>query len=143
MTPENKTKTKRAPETRNDRQSQPFSFHRLTHVSSSHFAAAIVPQAGQRRLSSSVIQRSMSGLRSLPRSVTWNDSSRMTEGDSCRPGAWQYQRKRSCRLHKKGHKYLILIRYCLVRSSSHLPIDVSGRTLSTTIPTVSAKRTGL
>ena len=76
--------------------------HLLTHVSSSYyFAAAIVPQAGQRRLSSSVIQRSMSGLRSLPRSVTWNDSSRITVGVSCCPGVWQYQRKRSCRSHKK------------------------------------------
>jgi len=81
-----------------------------------YFASAIVPQFGQRRLSSLDIHCSMNGLSCVPMSVKWNDASRMTVGSSC-SGARQYQRSRS--------------------------MAALGRTLSITIPTVLAKRTGL
>lgn len=68
----------------------------VSHCVRLYFAAATVPQAGQRRLSSLVIQCSMAGLSSVSRSVRWKDASRMTVGVSC-PGARQYQRKRSFR----------------------------------------------
>jgi hypothetical protein len=113
-------------------------FHHSTRsIPIPYLAAAIIPQAGQRRLSSSVIQRSISGLSCVPRSVTWKASSRMMVGTSC-TGARQYHRKRSISVFNFFNFYF-------VRGNPHsyIPMAASGRTRSITIPTVSAKRTGL
>lgn len=99
-----------------------------------YLGSATTPQPGHFLRSAFSCQFRMSGLSCVPRSVTWNTSSRIIDGLSCFPER-QYHRNRS------GCSRYLVFTSCLEGTSA--PCDASGRTRSITMPTVLVNRTGL
>ena len=90
------------------------------------------------RMDSFAIQFWMTGFSCVPRSVQWNASSRMIVGAECAPDL-QYQRRRSTSAQSRERQG----QTARARGRRYAPMEPSGRTRSTTIPIVFAKRTGL
>lgn len=79
-----------------------FEVHELLYRNQSpenlgYMAAATAPHSGHLRTDSSCIQLAIRGFSCVPRSVTWNASSRMITGVAC-VDSLQYHRNRSNQL---------------------------------------------